>query len=113
MSQLFRFSLIVDGHLMAQFTELQGITTKVDVVEFPTQPVNCTLVLCRPHIRENTMSVRHWQTSRTRKNCALVAYDTGGKYVAQWKMTNAFPSQAQSDARTEKVTLNCDFIQRV
>ena len=112
-----RFSLMVDGHEIAIFSELQGINSRV------TPP---TIVLKRG--KSTSMEMWSWheaartgQMSAARKNASLVMYDYEGKPVARYHLTNAWPSKIEigslkagaSEVLMESVTMVCDHIQRV
>jgi phage tail-like protein len=134
-----RFELIIDGHSMAQFTELAEIAAEAGPVEFietgPDLPIlkqlpgkrrPPTLILRRP--RGNDTRLLAWYHAsagqgRTpvKKLCTLAVYNTDGKPVARYHLTDAWPSKLEigglkagsSPVLMETVTMTCEFIQRV
>ena len=134
-----RFSLTVDGVEIASFSELQGISTQVDVVDFvestadgivikkvagnrkPPQVVlkrgkNASMELWAWH-----EAVMYGKMDLARKSCSLVMYDVDGKPVARYYMENAWPAKLEvggmragsSEVLTESVTIVCEHLQRV
>jgi hypothetical protein len=112
-----RFSITIDGHEIASFSELQGINT------LATPP---TIVLKRGKSSSREMwswheAARTGQMSAGRKNASLIMYDYEGKPVARYQLTNAWPSKIEigslkagaSEVLMETVTMVCDHIQRV
>jgi phage tail-like protein len=123
-----RFELSIDGHSLASFSELQGITTSVDVVEPASQPPrrSLTVVLKRGMTRNIEMSAWHelvllGDIAAARRNIAIIAYAHDGKPVARYNLTAAWPSKmnistskaGSSELLLETVTITCEFIQRV
>jgi phage tail-like protein len=134
-----RFSITIDGYEIAAFSELQGITTSVDVVDFrqstdkevlisktvgSRQPP--TVVLKRG--KNNSMELWSWHEAvlngdmtAARKSCSLVMYNTEGKPVARYHLENAWPAKIEigglkagaSEVLMESVTVVCEHIQRV
>jgi len=134
-----RFSITIDGYEIAAFSELQGITTQVDVVDFlqssdkevmltklPGKRTPPTVVLKRG--KNNSMELWSWHEAvlagdmaAARKSCSLVMYNTDGKPVARYHMENAWPAKIEigglkagaSEVLMESVTVVCEHIQRV
>jgi phage tail-like protein len=134
-----RFSITIDGVEIASFSELQGITTSVDVVDFiessdkevlmrklPGKRTPPTVVLKRG--KNTSMELWTWHESvlagnmaAARKSCSLVMYNVDGRPVARYHMENAWPSKVEigalragsSEVLMETVTLVCEHIQRV
>jgi phage tail-like protein len=134
-----RFSVTIDGYEIAAFSELQGITTQVDVVDFlestdkdvllkklPGKRQPPTVVLKRG--KNNSMELWTWHEAvlmgdmaAARKSCSLVMYNTDGRPVARYHMENAWPSKIEigglragaSEVLMESVTIVCEHIQRV
>jgi phage tail-like protein len=134
-----RFSITIDGYEIAAFSELQGITTSVDVVDFrqssdkevmiskmPGSHTPPTVVLKRG--KSNSMELWSWHEAvlagdmaAARKSCSLVMYNTDGKPVARYHMENAWPAKIEigglkagaSEVLMESVTVVCEHIQRV
>jgi phage tail-like protein len=134
-----RFSITIDGYEIAAFSELQGITTQVDVVDFlqssdkevmltklPGKRTPPTVTLKRG--KNNSMELWSWHEAvlagdmaAARKSCSLVMYNTDGKPVARYHMENAWPAKIEigglkagaSEVLMESVTVVCEHIQRV
>ena len=108
-----RFSITIDGYEIAAFSELQGITTQVDVVDFlqssdkevmltklPGKRTPPTVILKRG--KNNSMELWSWHEAvlagdmaAARKSCSLVMYNTDGKPVARYHMENAWPAKIE------------------
>jgi phage tail-like protein len=134
-----RFMITIDGYAIAQFSELQGITSLVEPVRYlsstekgvvnralPGTNVPPQVVLKRG--KDNSMelwswheAVRYGKMDVARKSCSLVMYNSEGKPVARYHMENAWPSKVEvsgmkagaNEVLFETVTLVCEFIQRV
>jgi phage tail-like protein len=134
-----RFSITIDGYEIASFSELQGITTSVEVVDFiessdkeviikklPGKKNPPTLVLKRG--KNNSMELWGWHEAvltgnmaAARKSCSLVMYNVDGKPVARYHLEQAWPSKIEigalkagaSEVLMETVTMVCEHIQRV
>jgi phage tail-like protein len=134
-----RFSITIDGYEIASFSELQGITTSVDVVDYlsstdkevvfkklPGKQAPPTVTLKRG--KTNDMSLWSWhETVRmgdmgaARKSCSLVMYNVDGKPVARYHMMHAWPAKIEigalkagaSEVLMETVTIVCEHIERV
>jgi phage tail-like protein len=134
-----RFSITIDGYEIASFSELQGITTAVEIVDFfhsndkdvmlsklPGKRQPPTVVLKRG--KNNSMELWSWHEAvlngdmaAARKSCSLVMYNSDGKPVARYHMENAWPAKIEigalkagtSEVLMESVTVVCEHIQRV
>lgn len=134
-----RFSITIDGSEIATFSELQGITTSVEVVDFiessdkevvmkklPGKRNPPTVVLKRG--KNNSMELWAWHESvlmgnmaAARRSCSLVMYNVDGKPVARYHLEDAWPAKIEigalkagaSEVLMESVTLTCTHIQRV
>ena len=134
-----RFSLTIDGYEIASFSELQGITTSVEVVDFlesndkevlfkklPGRRNPPTLVLKRG--KNASMELWAWHEAvlngeivAARKSCSLVMYNYDGKPVARYHCEMAWPAKIEvgalkagaSEVLMETVTIVCEHIQRV
>jgi phage tail-like protein len=134
-----RFSITIDGYEIASFSELQGITTSVEVVDFvessdkeiiikklPGRKNPPTLVLKRG--KNSGMELWSWHEAvlagnmtAARKSCSLVMYNVEGKPVARYHLEHAWPSKIEigalkagaSEVLMETVTMVCEHIQRV
>jgi phage tail-like protein len=134
-----RFSITIDGYEIASFSELQGITTSVEVVDqmessdkevilkkLPGRRNPPTIVLKRG--KNMGMELWSWHESvlmgdmlAARRSCSLVMYAADGKPVARYHMEHAWPAKIEigalkagaSEVLMETVTLVCEHIQRV
>jgi phage tail-like protein len=134
-----RFSITVDGVEIAQFSELQGITTEVEPVELmestdkeivlkklPGKTKPATIVLKRG--KNSSMELWSWHEAvlmgnivAARKSCSLIMYNTDGKPVARYHLEHAWPSKLEigslkagsSEVLMETVTIVSERIQRV
>lgn len=134
-----RFSITIDGYEIASFSELQGITTAVDVVDFmessdkevilrklPGKRTPPTITLKRG--KNNSAELWAWHEAvlmgdmmAARKSCSLVMYNSEGKPVARYYLQDAWPSRIEigslragsNDVLTETVQIVCEHIQRV
>jgi phage tail-like protein len=134
-----RFSITIDGSEIATCSELTGITTSVDVVDFiessdkevvmrklPGRRNPPTVVLKRG--KNNSMELWAWHESvlqgnmaAARRSCSLVMYNVDGKPVARYHLEDAWPAKIEigglkagaSEVLMESVTLTCTHIQRV
>jgi len=134
-----RFSITIDGVEIASFSELQGITTSVDVVDFmessdqevvlkklPGKRMPPTIQLKRG--KNSSMELWAWHEAvlagnmlAARKSCSLVMYAVDGKPVARYYLEQAWPAKIEigglkagaSEVLTESVTIVCEHIQRV
>jgi phage tail-like protein len=134
-----RFSITIDGYEIASFSELSGITTEVESVDFlestdkevvfkklPGRRRPPTLVLKRG--KNNGMELWAWHEAvllgdivAARKSCSLVMYNYDGKPVARYHLTDAWPNKLEvgalkagaSEVLMETVTIVCENIQRV
>ncbi len=135
-----RFGISVDGVQIATFSELQGITTKVDVIEFRESTENGVRIVKIPGATApegevkfkmamgSNLEMNAWLESaqagmmeQARKSCSLVMYSTEGKPVARYHLEHAWPSKLEigalkagsSEVLMETVTIVSERIQRV
>jgi len=134
-----RFSITIDGSEIATFSELTGITTSVEVVDFiessdksivmkklPGRMNPPTVILKRG--KNNSMELWTWHEAvlqgnmaAARRSCSLVMYNVDGKPVARYHLEDAWPAKIEigalkagaSEVLMESVTLTCTHIQRV
>jgi len=129
-----RFSIVVDGHDIATFSELQGISSGYDIdfiessgrkLAVPSKRPPQTVTLKRGMSTNMELAAWHelamndWTTAR--KNASLVMYDATGAPVARYSLENAWPARLDvgslkagaSSILMETVTLVCDQLQRV
>lgn len=134
-----RFSVVIDGYEIASFSELSGITTEVEPVDYmsssdkeiifkklPGKAKPPTIVLRRG----KTAGVELWSWHQAvllgdivgaRKSCSLVMYSFDGTPVARYYLQDAWPCKIEigalkagtSEILMETVTIVCEHIQRV
>ena len=136
-----RFSVTVDGYEIAQFSELTGITTEVDVIDFMENSVRAAATssrsfpasTSRPPSRSSAARIRRWScgpgTRRcihgdvvgARKSGSIVMYGYDGTAVARYHFHDGWPSKisigalkaASSEVLMEEVTIVCEWLERV
>ena len=133
-----RFELTIDGHSLAVFSELVGISSAVDIKDvrvdtnrkhklkkLPGKRTPPTVTLKRGMTRNIELAAWHELVIlgdvAARKNVTLTMYDLTGDPVVRYHLTNAWPSKLEigalkagaSSVLTETVTLVAEFIQRV
>ena len=133
-----RFELTVDGHSLAVFSELVGISSAVDIEnvrldtnrkhklkKLPGKRTPPTVTLKRGMTRNIELAAWHELVIlgdvAARKNVTLTMYDVTGDPVVRYNLTNAWPSKLEigalkagaSSVLMETVTLVAEFIQRV
>jgi phage tail-like protein len=134
-----RFSITIDGYEIASFSELQGITTEVEAVDFmessdreviikklPGRAKTGQVILKRG--KNSSMELWAWHEAvlqgnivAARKSCSLVMYNYDGAPVARYHLEHAWPSKLEvgalkagaSEVLMETVTIVCERIQRV
>jgi len=133
------FELAIDGHSMAQFSSLSGISSSIDVVDFiqsdgkenilkklPGKRTPPTVQLERGMTKNIEMAAWHelvilGDVAAARKTCSLTMFNTKGDPVARYHLTDAWPAKVEigalkagaSEVLMETVTMTCEFIQRV
>lgn len=132
-----RFDVTIDGHSLAVFSELVGISSAVEVVDaisasptetilkkLPGKRTPPTVTLKRGMTRSIEMAAWHelvilGDIAAARKSCSLTMFDAKGDPVARYHLTDAWPQKVEievadtSGVLMETVTMTCDFIQRV
>ena len=133
-----RFELTIDGHSLAVFSELVGISSSVDIEnvrldtnrkrklkKLPGKRTPPTVTLKRGMTRNIELAAWHELVIlgdvAARKNVTLTMYDVTGDPVVRYHLTNAWPSKLEigavkagaSSILTETVTLVAEFMQRV
>ena len=132
-----RFSLSIDGYEIASFSELGGISSEVEVVEYreggddtiirvlPGKPFPPTITLKRG--MTSSMELWAWHElarsgdAGARKTADLTMYSVDGSPVARFHLENAWPAKIEigalkagsSEVLMESVTIVCEQIQRV
>jgi phage tail-like protein len=134
-----RFEISIEGYQIASFSELAGISSQVDPVDytpsgsnettlldrFAARRTRTTIKLVRPRGTDPRLGAWHLAAVRnqpgSRKLCALRVYDAHGKPIGRYHLEQAWPSKIDvgvlsartSPGQSETVTMTCEFIQRV
>jgi phage tail-like protein len=130
-----RFELTVDGHSIASFTELVGISSAIDVASLSAgtdEPIQhlpgralAPAVVLERHMSKN-IELAAWHElvvlgdlAAGRKTCSLTMFNAAAEPVARYHLSEAWPRTLEvrtdeaSGILIETVTLICDFLQRV
>ena len=134
-----RFLISIDGAQIASFSELVGITTEVEPVEYLVSADQAavskkSLGMTKPPTialrRGQTAGMELWAWHETvvsgnvaaaRKNCSLTMFNVQGNPVARFLLFHAWPSKLEisalkagsSSTLLETLTLVCERLQRV
>ena len=135
-----RFSITVDGYEIAQFSELTGITTEVEVIDFMENGSSGANILKKlpgqaqapdDHARrgKNTSMelwawhelVMHGDIVGARKSGSIVMYGYDGTPVARYHFHDGWPAKiaisplkaGSSEVLMEEVTIVCEWLERV
>lgn len=133
-----RFGLSIDGHSMAVFSELAGITTEVETVDYMPSGEHETVFLNRYAATRKPVSVRlrrprssnmemwTWHEAarlnpRRLPKKVFLDLQEGAKPAPRYCLVNAWPSKIEigglkaggTTSMMETVTMTCEFIQRV
>ena len=107
-----RFGISIDGVQIASFSELQGITTEIDVIEHresTDEGVRVVKLVGNSKVNQDVkfkmamgtnLEMNSWleaaqagMMEQARKSCSLVMYDAENKPVARFYLENAWPSK--------------------
>ena len=130
-----RFELTIEGQSIASFSELEGITSAIDVASMsagtgdpiqhlPGKALAPAVRLKRQMSKNIELSAWHelvilGDLAAARKTCSLTMFDVQGAPVARYQLTDAWPQKIEilagegSGILTETVTMMCDVLQRV
>ena len=135
-----RFGISIDGVQIASFSELQGITTDVDVIEhFESTDEGVRVMRVPGTVRANNkvsfkmamstnLELNAWleaaqagRITEARKSCSLVMYNSVNEPVARFYLENAWPISCKlsplragsSEVMQTEWTLTYEGIQRV
>lgn len=135
-----RFGISIDGVQIASFSELQGITTKVDVIEHRESTDDGVRIVKIPGATApegevkfkmsmgTNLEMNSWleaaqagMMDQARKSCSLVMYDAENKPVARFYLENAWPSKCVlspmraggTDVLVQEWSITYEGIQRV
>lgn len=136
----FHFMLDVQGTVKGFFTEISGLGSETEVVEAKqTDPSGKDVIKKIPGRQKFTdvtlkrgitdyMDFWNWRQMvvdgkvvDARKNASIFMCDTEGNPVAQWDLTNAWPTkiqgpQAQAESSTqglEELTITYEYMKRI
>jgi len=135
-----KFSLTVDGVNIAQFSELNGITTRIEPIEYRMSTDQGVKIVKIPGAASpegevkfkmamgSNLAMNSWmeaaqagKMTEARKSCSLVMFDAENKPVARFYLENAWPSKCVlsplraggNDVLVQEWSLVYETIQRV
>jgi len=135
-----KFSLTVDGVNIAQFSELNGITTRIEPIEYRMSTDQGVKIVKIPGAASpegevkfkmamgSNLEMNSWleaaqagKMTEARKSCSLVMFDAENKPVARFYLENAWPSKCVlsplraggNDVLVQEWSLVYETIQRV
>ena len=133
-----RFSLSVEGHELASFSELGGITSSIEVADVAETAGNDTVLRKLPGKRNpptvtlkrgmhRSLDLWQWHAAvwtgdpAARKSCSLVMYSTDGRPVARYHLEQAWPAKIEigavksgaNEVLMETVTIVCEHVERL
>jgi len=136
----YHFAIEIDGVTIAQFQEVGGITSELDVIELKQNTSDGKFVIHKlpgnrkpPTITlkrgtDSSMDIWQWHqqiyegnVSSARKNGSIVLYDYGGNEVGRYNFVNAWPSKVSAgslkaggnEVLMEEMTMVCEEVERV
>ena len=136
----YHFAVEIDGVELAQFSELSGITSEIDVIELkentsagkpiikklPGARMPPTITLKRAKNASMALWDWHYQVyqgnvAAARKTGSVVLYDYGYGEVARYNFTNGWPSKVtmgaakagSNEVLMEEISIVCEELQRV
>ena len=133
-----RFSISVDGYEIGSFSELAGLSSEVETVDYVPSGGRESTLLDRFAARRLKTAVKlrrrrstdprlaAWHVAAARnlaaslKACELRVYDPLGRPIARYRLEHAWPSRIDMGSLTtgtlrepsETVTITCDYLQR-
>src|SRR5881227_3565155 len=117
------FAIEIDGTTIAQFTEVGGLTSEMDVTELKENGPDGKLI-----IKNVPMDLYKWhkaaldgKVKEARKNGSVILYDYEAGEIARWNFINAWPSKlttgalkaGSNDVVTEEATIVMEGFERV
>ncbi len=136
----YHFAIEIDGVTIAQFQEVSGIASELDVIELKQNTSDGKYVIHKlpgnrkpPTITlkrgtDSSMDVWQWHqqiyegnVSNARKNGSIVLYDFQQNEVGRYNFVNAWPSKVSAgslkaggnEVLMEEVTMVCEEVERV
>jgi len=134
------FAIEVDGTTIAQFTELSGLTSEMEVTELKENGPDGKLIIKKipgahkpptltlKRAKNVSMELQKWhqaalngKVKEARKNGSVILYDFESGEVARWNFVNAWPSKlstgslkaGSNEVVTEEATIVMESIERV
>jgi phage tail-like protein len=134
------FSIVVDGTEIAQFNELQGIATEIDVIEYQGGAASMMGIITKvpgrqkaPNIvlkrgKSTSMEIYGWYEAAllgkhksAKRNGSLILYDFDGQPASKYHFFNAWISKitlsgmkaGASEILMEEVTIVCERLDRI
>jgi phage tail-like protein len=134
------FAIEVDGTTIAQFTEVGGLTSEMDVTELKENGPDGKLIIKKipgahktptltlKRAKNVSMELYKWhklaldgKIKEARKNGSVILYDYEAGEVARWNFINAWPSKlttgslkaGSNDVVTEEATIVMEGFERV
>jgi phage tail-like protein len=134
------FAIEIDGTQIAQFTELSGLVSEMDVTELKENGADGKLVIKKipgahkpptltlKRAKNVSMDLYKWHKSAldgkvkdARKNGSIILYDYESGEIARWNFVNAWPSKlttgtlkaGSNDVVTEEATIVMESLERV
>ena len=133
-----RFSISIDGYEIGSFSELAGISSEVETVDyvpsgsrestlldrFAARRVKTAVRLRRRRSNDPRLAAWHGAAARnlaaSLKACELRIYDPLGKPIARYRLEHAWPSKIEIGSLmagplrepSETVTITCEYLQR-
>lgn len=134
------FAIEIDGTTIAQFTELTGLTSEVDVTELKENGIDGKLVIKKipgahkpptltlKRAKNVSMDLYKWhkaaldgKVKEARKTGSVILYDYEAGEIARWNFVNAWPSKlttsglkaGSNELVTEEATIVMESLERV
>jgi phage tail-like protein len=134
------FAIEIDGTQVAQFTEISGLTSEMDVTELKENALDGKLIIKKipgahkpptltlKRAKNVSMDLYKWHKSaldgkikEARKNGSIILYDYELGEIARWNFINAWPSKlttgslkaGSNDVVTEEATIVMEGFERV
>ena len=134
------FSVEIDGTTVAQFTEVSGLTSEMDVTELKENAPDGKLIIKKipgahkpptltlKRAKNVSMDLYKWHKAAldgkvkdARKNGSIILYDYEYGEIARWNFVNAWPSKlttgtlkaGSNDVVTEEATIVMESFERV
>ena len=134
------FAIEIDGTTIAQFTELSGLTSEMDVTELKENGPDGKLVIKKipgahkpptltlKRAKNVSMDLYKWhkaaldgKVKEARKTGSVILYDYESGEIARWNFVNAWPSKlttsglkaGSNELVTEEATIVMESLERV